>query len=231
MHQFDEKYLSPIEMMGDRAALLQNVLRDPDDDVARLVFADWLEENGHSEMAKYIRNEVAAKSRTYFVRKMNKWAVDTQSSARSVTHMLSVETELLEETRSKECLLVVGFSRGFISHVELTFEDFMRQFHWLYLFQPVVSVHFSDLEPYSVVERHLNSFRWFASGTDLPEGVPSNCILPKHLFYNLKSGTKYEYNYSDEWCWNFQSYQDAMDSLSQAAVNFGRQSVHLDPLP
>jgi len=44
--------------MSDRAALLAAVCANPDDDTTRLVFADWLEENGEGKRAAYIRAAV-----------------------------------------------------------------------------------------------------------------------------------------------------------------------------
>ena len=41
--------------MIDEAAFLETIQDDLDDDTARLVFADWLEEHGQSERAEFIR--------------------------------------------------------------------------------------------------------------------------------------------------------------------------------
>ncbi len=41
--------------MTDRAALLRSILAAPDDDAPRLVYADWLDENGEPERAEFIR--------------------------------------------------------------------------------------------------------------------------------------------------------------------------------
>lgn len=41
--------------MTERDMLLRAVLEDPGDDTVRLVYADWLEENGDSERAEFIR--------------------------------------------------------------------------------------------------------------------------------------------------------------------------------
>src|SRR5436309_13148001 len=49
--------------MTDRDALLAAVLADPEDDLPRLVFADWLEETGHpanAARAAFVRAQVAA---------------------------------------------------------------------------------------------------------------------------------------------------------------------------
>lgn len=46
-------------MMTDEQALLQSIIDNPDDDFSRLVFADWLEENGQADRAEFIRVQVA----------------------------------------------------------------------------------------------------------------------------------------------------------------------------
>src|SRR5581483_4085694 len=43
--------------MTDRDALYRAILANPDDDTARLVYADWLDENGRPEEAELIRVE------------------------------------------------------------------------------------------------------------------------------------------------------------------------------
>jgi uncharacterized protein (TIGR02996 family) len=41
--------------MTERRAFLSQILDHPDDDTARLVFADWLEENGEPEFGRFLR--------------------------------------------------------------------------------------------------------------------------------------------------------------------------------
>jgi uncharacterized protein (TIGR02996 family) len=43
--------------MTDGTALYRSILAHPADDTPRLVYADWLEENGRSEEAEFIRVE------------------------------------------------------------------------------------------------------------------------------------------------------------------------------
>src|SRR5262249_52853427 len=45
-------------MKPQQAALLQAVLDDPDDAAARLVFADWCEEDGQADRAEFIRIQI-----------------------------------------------------------------------------------------------------------------------------------------------------------------------------
>lgn len=49
--------------MTERDALLRAILVDPADDVARLVYADWLEEHGEPLRAAFIRAQVAEPDR------------------------------------------------------------------------------------------------------------------------------------------------------------------------
>src|SRR5262245_19778622 len=45
----------------DLAAFLAAIHEAPNDDAPRLVFADWLDENGHPERAEFIRVQVEMK--------------------------------------------------------------------------------------------------------------------------------------------------------------------------
>jgi uncharacterized protein (TIGR02996 family) len=44
--------------MTDRDALLRAICENPDEDALRLVFADWLQENGNPEYAEFVRLQV-----------------------------------------------------------------------------------------------------------------------------------------------------------------------------
>jgi uncharacterized protein (TIGR02996 family) len=44
----------------DEGALLRAVIAEPDDDAPRLIYADWLDEQGQSERAEFIRVQVAS---------------------------------------------------------------------------------------------------------------------------------------------------------------------------
>jgi uncharacterized protein (TIGR02996 family) len=46
------------EAMSAEAALLASIVREPDDDGARLVYADRLEEHGRPERGEFIRLQV-----------------------------------------------------------------------------------------------------------------------------------------------------------------------------
>ena len=45
-------------MTPDRAALLAGIAADPDNDLRRLVFADWLDDHGEPARAEFIRLQI-----------------------------------------------------------------------------------------------------------------------------------------------------------------------------
>src|SRR5215510_89544 len=45
--------------MRDDAPFLAAIAAEPEDDTARLVFADWLDEHGEAERAEFIRVQIA----------------------------------------------------------------------------------------------------------------------------------------------------------------------------
>src|SRR5437868_6707171 len=47
------------ESMPTEEAFVQAIIADPDDDAPRLIYADWLDEQGESERAEFIRVQVA----------------------------------------------------------------------------------------------------------------------------------------------------------------------------
>ena len=49
--------------MDDREALIAGIATDPDDDLRRLVFADWLDDHGEPERAEFVRLQVEAEAK------------------------------------------------------------------------------------------------------------------------------------------------------------------------
>jgi uncharacterized protein (TIGR02996 family) len=59
--------------MSDHDALLAAICANPRDDTPRLVFADWLEENGQAERAAFIRTDVAMAQRDEWDAERLRW--------------------------------------------------------------------------------------------------------------------------------------------------------------
>src|SRR5262249_20860748 len=47
------------DLMPTEEAFIQAIIADPDDDAPRLIYADWLDEQGECERAEFIRVQVA----------------------------------------------------------------------------------------------------------------------------------------------------------------------------
>ena len=62
--------------MTDRDALLRGIIENPDEDAPRLVFADWLEENGEAERAAFIRADIAISHRDEWGAERLRWEED-----------------------------------------------------------------------------------------------------------------------------------------------------------
>src|SRR5580692_11368146 len=98
--------------MTDGDALRRAVIANRDDDAPRLIYADWLDENGQSDRAAFIRAQVEAARAEPF----SSEALEAESRA----------DRLLEQHRRKwtrhlgeSVIEEPGFHRGFIEHVSV----------------------------------------------------------------------------------------------------------------
>lgn len=103
-------------MPGDQAALLDAVVQNPDDDAPRLLYADWLQQNGDPDRAEFIRLQCEAARLLDCPERRER----TASAA-----------ALLERCRPRWLAdLGSGFTnpvfvRGFVTRVIVTVEDFL----------------------------------------------------------------------------------------------------------
>jgi uncharacterized protein (TIGR02996 family) len=97
--------------MCDRTAFLQAIVAAPDDDLPRLIFADWLDENGDSDRAEFIRVQCAPFRSSADVRRM---AV-LEAANRTAWLGPLVRTVFRAE-----------FRRGFVEHAVLPAATFLK---------------------------------------------------------------------------------------------------------
>lgn len=67
----DDRRDSEVLPMTTEEGLLADILAKPDDDLPRLVYADWLDENGQTERAEFIRVQVGHNALT---KRCGRWA-------------------------------------------------------------------------------------------------------------------------------------------------------------
>jgi uncharacterized protein (TIGR02996 family) len=132
--------------MNQGKALFQAILDEPDDDALRLVYADWLEENGQPERAEFIRVQIL----------LSKIGNDKRSRARLETQQAELLTEHKEEWLAP--LMPFAFTdmsddpcefrRGFVECMDLEGEAFVEQAADILLLTPLRIGRFPDQEEY-----------------------------------------------------------------------------------
>lgn len=100
--------------MDDRAALYAAILAHPDEDTPRLVFADWLEENGEEKYAAFIRKQIE-------LAKVPKWDAASVGAWYGDRDALTGRGHELFQPKLPDGLKyppLTSFRRGFPWHVE-----------------------------------------------------------------------------------------------------------------
>jgi uncharacterized protein (TIGR02996 family) len=117
---------------SDRDALLSAILAQPDEDTPRLIYADWLQENGQPERADFIRAQV--------------WASQAEPYSPQAGAHERVAARLLErhagEWVREVRLRALGwkFARGFVEHADVNTASFPRDAAALFAAEPVRSL-------------------------------------------------------------------------------------------
>jgi uncharacterized protein (TIGR02996 family) len=186
-------------------ALYRAVLVAPDDDLPRLVLADWLEENGDGGRAAELRVGVA----------------DRQSTICALPrYEASGATAVLR--------------RGFVDSIHLYMGTFVRDRAVLFAEYPIVGVTFMQAAPLDNMLDGYGSatgmapWIWLRSLTgDLYDRFHERAaVLPDMLFQELDDAVGFE---SGEARKNFPSRDAAELALSRAAVKVGRKAAGLPP--
>jgi uncharacterized protein (TIGR02996 family) len=220
-------------------AFLKDILGNPADDTPRLVYADWLDEQGDEARAELIRAqcELAA------------WPCDCDTSEERVYHD---ECRCKERAalRGREVLLLAAhsddwvapltealgwplvkggrfaFRRGFPAEVDLPCEEFLRHAGALFSLAPLGRVHLTDRKPYASPREGVFGWRTVVGPGDAwPAGATAT--LPARLWELLPP----------PWAWHgvtwkdYATLPDAEDALSAACVSLGRQAAGLPRSP
>ena len=154
--------------MTDREALLRAIIDHPDEDTPRLVYADWLDENGDSKRAAFIRAQIeyhrleAADTvvnaldflwagYTTEVDRVDWTAIDADLAARLTASKANEKvrfrlSERNEGTPRVKGVRFVGGDRGFFDTVTV-FDPaaFVKHADAIFRAAPITSVHFMEL--------------------------------------------------------------------------------------
>jgi uncharacterized protein (TIGR02996 family) len=109
--------------MNPRDGFLQDILANPDEDASRLVFADWLDENGDPEWAEFIRVQI---------QRLRTPMADDYSNEEEINALRRREGYLLAKqqaawrTRLKTGQVELKLVRGFVEGVRATADQWLR---------------------------------------------------------------------------------------------------------
>lgn len=106
--------------IAEGGALLRAVLEKPEDDAPRLIYADWLEENGDGERAEFIRLQCESKSLMSFNGAMMT-ATKDESLMRNCGYVWLGKYYESNSPNGRNW----NWSRGFISEIRLTCAEFV----------------------------------------------------------------------------------------------------------
>ena len=119
--------------MTDREALLAAVRESPDDDLPRLVFADWLEEHGEAERSAFIRAQVEASRAEPF----SPAARDAEDRAAKLLAGKNLESWTWD---LRGLMLDVRFERGFVHHATVDAAQFPESAKDLFALETIRSI-------------------------------------------------------------------------------------------
>jgi uncharacterized protein (TIGR02996 family) len=156
--------------VGDELALLKAVASAPDDDLPRLVYADWLEEHGRPDRAEFIRLQIAELT-------AESWAVrsECRTAAKRLldNHHEAWFRELPRWVRQwyADGSNRVQYRRGFVEEVVTIGSHFLRFGPQLLDRTPLVSLRLRELRG---VRRELAGCPWLGR-------VPRLNLASEHL--------------------------------------------------
>ena len=115
-------------------ALRAAILADPDDDTARLVYADWLEENGRADRAAFVRAQVeAARAEPH--------GPQARAAALRANALLNRPNNWKAWTDAvRDRVLDLRFERGFVEHVDAEPGAFLHAAEDVFAEHPVRSL-------------------------------------------------------------------------------------------
>jgi uncharacterized protein (TIGR02996 family) len=216
--------------LTDGDAVLRAVLDEPDDDLPRLAYADWLEERGapgDAERAEFIRAQlemargepcVAEKRgdpKTFPGHGCRRCGLAKREAVLLDAHGRRWARDLAPGGARRG----VRWWRGFVEAISLPCADFVAHAGALFAAQPVCKVTLTDKAPFPA-EPHARGLCW----RNEHGGPASEASLPAALWRLLPADGVV----SDDDSLNFKHYhsgQAALDAVSAACVLYGRDEA------
>jgi uncharacterized protein (TIGR02996 family) len=209
--------------MTHHAGFLQDIIEHPEEDALRLIYADWLEDNGDPDRARFIRVSIERghdNAQGEFRRVNDRhsapgkewqaWGLPAGWRVTCYRRLHEVRGDLLRERRTLApgtALLV----RGFVAEVTLPCAEWMRHGPALVRAAPLERVGLADRKPL----RHDGWFFWLRHpGVTFADDLPY--LLPDGLAYVMSAAERRE---------GWESEAAAREALSVACLQWARKPV------
>ncbi len=195
------------------------VCRDPHDDQLRLIFADWLDEQGtesDAKQAQFIRMDIEYENKfPRSFRPRNQFPVDLRNYwIEHNTKRTKLGLDGCVEWYPTPISLIPVVSRGFVGEVRCTQAAFLEHAKILFDRNPIEKVVLTDREPR--IDHSYDSSRYYW----LSDGVA-------WAFQSANTSHSIMDPFSSHW---EMTHQAALDWLSDRCVAYGRKQVGLPPL-
>ena len=119
--------------MTDRDALLAAILANPDDDTPRLVYADWIQENGQPLRAEFIRAQIEAVRAEPF-------SPEARRAADRARKLLEANRAAWTRHLNGGFVAGPGFERGFVAHLSVEPGGFVSRTKAIFATEPVQAI-------------------------------------------------------------------------------------------
>lgn len=228
--------MSQMTMTDRERGFLDAVLADPSDDFPRLVYADWLEDEGRTERAEFIRQAIRYPHAAFarLTSSVDPFALLglTPGQPVQVGFGSSVQwrTWMWGETDDFGCViqdlgrrLDYREDRGFVSGLRCTLADFMTHAGAIFAAAPVEEVTITDRHPGHDTRGYQG---WW--GTD--DLVVGGDNIPLRLHAFLLPSPFWQRGNEDRWTW-YRSEAEAIAALSLACIAYARDKAGLPVLP
>lgn len=215
----------PVVAQSLSDVLLQEVLEHPEDDLPRLVFADWLAENGELVRAEFIQLQclLAREQPDYALDTGTSPGVYTSSGDPRIRRAYVLFQDMVFSSVVKGTIPLDSWiwnssiwRRGFVEALSLNCSDFTKLAKLAFKLHPVTRVQLKDKQPGMWTVRS-GYWSWRASSS-ISALLGADYFLPIEIFDLLGPGQLAAS--SDSWR-HFDSKERAVNELSQACVAFG----------
>lgn len=235
---------------ANASALLRTICSDPSDDLPRLAYADWLEEQGTGSdlaRAEFIRVQIAyanlqsEECACGFIDPPGRICdvcLGQRRERELFYHLYSVllaglpfgsRCVLALDDDTASALPVLRYSRGFVGDAALPLASWLTHGPALVTCQPITTVRLTDRKPgrgwyfEAVVEKPASKDFW-SWGLQIENASARSDSLPHYIYQHLDASIiQYHKQYLSE--------EDALAALSRACVTWARQEAGLPPLP